>query len=105
MSEMRYQFQVNGRAGGPVRGLWELAARDAVKAGHAIWVGKNEIRLDVAMGADIARFTEEDDAAVKAITARLNAGMRESLKNDLKRILGALSLLGGIAYLLSVIRF
>ena len=60
-----------------------------MKAGHAIWVNKSEIRLDVMMGADIARFTEEYAASVRAATARR---IRRGL------FLGTLTLLAGLAY-------
>lgn len=34
---MYWQFQIDGRPAGPIRGSWEQAAQDAVNDGYAIW--------------------------------------------------------------------
>jgi len=52
---MQYQFQVDGRPGGPVRTVWDHAAQDAVDAGYAVWNGNDQIKLDATQGAAIAR--------------------------------------------------
>ncbi len=52
---MQFQFQVDGRAAGPVRTVWDHAAQDAVDVGYAVWVGSDQIKLDSSQGAAIAR--------------------------------------------------
>lgn len=58
----KYQFQVDGRGGGPIRNLWENAAHDAVADGYAHWVSDTEIKINSDQGAAIARIEvrEED---------------------------------------------
>ena len=53
--QMLYQFQVDGRAAGPWRRKWELAADDAVNAGYATRLARDEISFDVSGGGCIER--------------------------------------------------
>jgi hypothetical protein len=54
---MKYQFQIDGRAGADVRDTWWEAAQDAVSAGYASWTGHDEIKRDDQ--CEIARIPEE----------------------------------------------
>ena len=60
---MFYQFRIDGRAAGPVRGEWEDAVQDAVNDGYAEWAdrAKTEVYLFATEGAEIARLQERDN--------------------------------------------
>ena len=55
-----YQFQVDGRAIGPLRAHWEDAVEDAVGYGMAVWVSRRTIKIDENLGAEIARIDKEE---------------------------------------------
>lgn len=56
---MVFQFQVDGRAAGPIRARWEDAAQDAVNDGYAVWVGDEQIRMNDQ--CSIARGYTDDE--------------------------------------------
>lgn len=53
---MRYQFQIDGRAAGPVREDWEQAANDAIQEGYAVW--RDHFSIKLSDEANIARIHE-----------------------------------------------
>jgi len=55
---LSYQLLIDGRAAGPVREVWDEAARDAVSAGVAVWHGDG-IKFGAETGAEIQRQRTE----------------------------------------------
>lgn len=55
-AQTRYQFQIDGRAAGPIRNTWVVAAHDAVMAGYASWHGRNQLMMEATQGGSIARI-------------------------------------------------
>lgn len=74
MSETKFQFRVDGRAGVyPVRDTWDEAAQDAVSAGYASFNRyRTEVAFDATAGGEIARITTADkDAEITKLTSQL----------------------------------
>lgn len=75
MSETRFQFRVDGRAGNsPIRDTWAEAAEDAVRDGYACWRKRGvEIAFSLGLGGEIARLPGiSKDAEIASLRAQLD---------------------------------
>lgn len=68
----RFQFQLDGRAVGPIRSKWEDAAQDAVRQEYAHWYGNGKVNL--YHGAEIAQLDGDplEDMPVRQVPESLH---------------------------------
>lgn len=61
---MRYQFQIDNRAAGPIRRDWDTAAQDAVAMGYGTWI-EDGVKLDDQ--ASILRIKSDMPIAARSV--------------------------------------